>query len=136
LEHNRSKHALFVGVSVVSMESQWKFNLIKIFRQTGNYKRNWNVCFSWNYNINMCNLGRKGSRWPLDHVVQRQNFEKFQETCKKSERNKYQIFQSQSGKRPLLHLTETIFRVGPIYVYFLQILNNASIPHISTKLLD
>jgi hypothetical protein len=136
LKPNGSKHALFVGVSAVSMESQWKFNLIKIFRQAGNYKRNWNARISCKYNINMCRLGRKGSRWPLDHVVQKQNFEKFQEACKKSERNKYQIFQSQSGKRPLLHLTETIFRVEPTYVYFLQILNNASVPHISTKLSD
>jgi len=65
------------------MESQLKINLIKIFRQAGNYKRKMNTCFSWNYNVNMCRLGRKVGRWPRDHVVQRQNFEKFYEAGKK-----------------------------------------------------
>jgi len=55
---------------------------------------------------------------------------------KKSELNKYQIFQSQNGKRPYLHLKETISGLGLYKFSFLQILNNASVPHISTKLLD
>jgi len=56
--------------------------------------------------------------------------------AKKSELNKYQIFQSQSGKRPLLHLKETISELGLYMFSFLQILNNASVPHINTKLSD
>ena len=55
---------------------------------------------------------------------------------KKSELNKYQTFQSQRSKRHLLHLKEIISGLGLHTFSFLQILNNAAVLHISTKLFD
>ena len=71
-----------------------------------------------------------------DRAVQGKTLRSSTKLAKKSELNTYQIFQSQSGKRPYLHLKDTITGLGLYTVSFLQILNDASVPHISTKLLD